>query len=67
MNVLQSFSRLSELALFGSPPRICDIEALKDLPAIEVIHYGFTCFTEEEEALLAEWYLDCYLHVLYGL
>lgn len=67
LNVLQDFPCLSEIALFGSPPQICSIDALKDLPAIEKIHYGHTCFTEEEEALLKEWYPDCDLHVLYGL
>lgn len=67
LNVLQDFPYLSEIALFGSPPRMCSIDALKNLPAIESIHYGFTCFTEEEEALLKEWYPGCYLHVLYGL
>lgn len=67
LNVLQDFPYLTEIALYGSPPRICSIDALKNLPAIESIHYGFTCFTEEEEALLKEWYPDCYLHVLYGI
>lgn len=67
LNVLQNFPYLTEVALYGSPPRICSIDALKDLPAIEIIHYGHTCFTEEEEALLKEWYPDCDLHVLYGL
>lgn len=67
LNVLQDFPYLTEIALYGSPPRICSIDALKNLPAIESIHYGFTCFTEEEEALLKEWYPDCYLHVLYAI
>ncbi len=67
LNVLHDFQYLSEIALYGSPPRICRVDALKNLLSIESIHYGFACFTEEEEALLKEWYPDCYLHVLYGI
>lgn len=68
LNALQDLPQLFEVALYTERrAHMCGVDALKNLHSIERIHYGFSFFSEEEEALLKEWYPDCYFHVIYGI